>query len=106
MAKVGTSCPYGLIRATALMAALEIEDREPHLFGTAHLASTALVLLYISVCVSSYCFIFLYMSPRTESPTLSLLATGFNCTGPRTRLYLCVSSYCCIFVCVLVLLYV
>jgi hypothetical protein len=58
--------------------------------------------VYLYICVSSYCFIFLYMSPRTESPTLSLLATWlqlFNCTGPaRTGLYLCVSSYCCIFV--------
>jgi hypothetical protein len=64
--------------------------------------------VYLYICVSSYCFIFLYMSPRTESPTVSLLATWPQlhrsssywsislCVLVLLYISICVSSYCCI----------
>jgi hypothetical protein len=107
-AKAGTSCPSGLIRATALMAALEIEHREPHLFVTAHLDSTALVLLHISMCVcphmlyisiheSSYREPHRFVTGHLASTAPVLLVLVYIPVCPRTAVYL--------YMCVLILLH-
>jgi len=110
------------------MAAMEIEDdREPHLFVTAHLASTALVLLYICICVSSYWHTTIYVSSYREPhlvvtahlASIALVLILFYISlCPRTAVYLymcprtAVYLYMCphtvvyIYICVLILLYI